>query len=260
MSNDNYNPENDEYLNKLVKFKQKRNELIEINNIVDSLKEELPPDKIRKIKPVWNWKLISGLLISFVAVVALIFIILPKSEPQGTGLGENEPENVSVKTLANDTANFSFYILNNVGKGKHFNLSYGHYTKLKDMLPDSTIYKSTFITQNGNSTEIFDNKDSLISRLYNQIIYGGDMDFEGFESMFKDFKEIRDQNINSNLIVLGYFPTLKRVKLNILDTCFECNHTQILYFVESENKIPSHQRKFVKELGSNYKFIQEFIQ
>lgn len=260
MSTDNTNLDNEEYLNKLIKFKNKREDLAQIHNVVNQLNEELPPNEIRKIKAKLNWNLISGVFISLIAIVTIIYVLsLPKKVEDQTQLIAE----LNVK----DTTNFTFYILNNIGKGKYFNLNYDQANKLKEMLPDSSVYNATFISQNGKSSFTFDNKDNLIISLNNEIKVGGDMEWLSLVDFFEGMNQVCLEGINTNFIALGNTPVVFNTDVKYLKSIFDitkmsnldsCRYIKVIYLRNDSNDF-NESNDFFEKLRKKFNLKLEVV-
>jgi len=262
MSTENFNPEKDEFLNKLVKFKHKKDEIVKINNIVDKLAQELPPKDIRNREITWNWMRISGILVILIIIIVVVFLLIKPSIGDETNGGIGTNTNV-IKA----TSNYSFYILNNVGQASYFKLSYDQSNKIKEILPDSSLYNITFITQFGKSTFQFGNKDSLILKLNEEIKNGGDMDWEGIISLFNSLNESCKSKINMKYFIMGKTPEVNEsdkiaskavFDLKLLNNLNNCKYVELIQFGDS-SKDYEETTLFFRKFFTKYKIKHEFI-
>lgn len=260
MSNENYDPEHDEYLNKLIKFEEKRNELRKIHNIVDKINEELPPREINKTKIPFNWFRIGGLIIGLFILAIIIYFIFVKDE------GEDKKE-ASTSIIYKDTLNYTFYILNNVDEEVHFKLSFEQSNKIKEMLPDSSLYNIAFITQLGESKIQFGNKDSLILSLNEEIKNGGNMDWKGIISLFNSLNECCKSNITTKYFILGKTPEVSQsdkiasnavFDLKSLKNLNNCTFVELIQFCNS-TKDYEETTKFFEKFFTKYQIKHEVI-
>lgn len=253
MSDENYNPDNDEFLNKLKKFEEKKQEIVKIDHILNTLRKDYPFEQMKQDAKVY--KIVRALkfttiIILLLGIASVVYLLL---QSPGNSIKEKD---ISVSN-SHDTTKLVVYIMNNIYGSDFTRLSTESIRSFDSIIEKSDVFECSFRSEVFTIDTTFYSKEDFFKYLQYMIKMGGNMTSDKFINMFGDIASFCRSEEEHVICIIGNSPipesNNRTQSMFNLAQFKNCNNLNLLIFPDEKLGMSSSHSQLLNFMNDSLK-------